>query len=268
MSEWRFAVKRLREAFAMFTSDDPIEELHIRACNKGGKTESIGKYVIECLKKAPDLDGVALPQWEGPVHACTFCIDYPQQKLSVQQTLLRLLGDWPYKPRFKGDEILSSLRVKPIGGDDDEKNWSLLVCLSEDNPNAGTGARADLSWFDEPPTMRILREMRKAPHANRKGLRIIGNTPIEIERWYELSQDYGETPRSTLRRVDEDRAECRWSLSEVANWVLSPTDKAKLRRQYERDPHRDAREHGDYIDASGSCPFDVERLREMLKVSA
>ena len=262
---WRWGVERFRPAFSLFTDPEPIDELHLRGPNSSGKTESIWAYIFACLRKQEFLDGVRLPQWEGPLHAVCLCRDYPQQKLSVQQTVLRISRGWPCKARYKGDEILSSLRVKPIDGDDGPEWWSQIVFLSEDNPESGTGARADISWFDEPPVMRILRELRKAPHANRPGIIVIGNTPTEIEKWWELAKDYGETERATLRRVDQERAEVRWSLSEVADWIHSPAAKDKLRRKYANDPLRDAREHGDYIDASGTCPFDNKALKAMLE---
>lgn len=264
LEKWRFGVKRLRDAFKLFVANRPIDELHLRGPNSSGKTQSSWAYIFACLVKLKELDGVKLPQWEGPIHAVALCLDYPQQKLSVQQTVLGLVGDWPHRARYKSDEILSSLRVKPVDGSDNEADWSQIIFLSEENKDAGTGARADITWFDEPPVMRILRELRKAPHANRRGIIVIGNTPTEIEKWWELAQDYGDTPRSTLRRVDEERAECTWSLHEVADWIHSSEAKAKLRRKYASDPLREAREHGDYIDASGTCPFNVERLKEWL----
>lgn len=269
MSEWRFAVERLREALRGFVIANPIEELLMRGPNKGTKTESAAKYVLECLKKAPELDGVPLPQWDGPVHGLALCIDYPQQKLSVQQTVLRLIRDWPHRARFKGDRILSSLAVAPYGEEKPESEWSELIFLSEENRNTGTGARADITWFDEPPDMDILRELRKAPHANRRGIRLIGNTPINVDQWYPIAEDYGDLgkddklTRSTLWRVDAERAQVRWSLSEVADFVLPPAEKDKLRRIYATDPHREAREHGDYVDASGTSPFDHFALAAM-----
>lgn len=113
--------------------------------------------------------------------------------------------------------------------------------------------------------MEILQELRKAGHAGRRSIILIGMTPTIRSQWAPVKEDYGDGPRSTLRRVDQDRAECRWSLGEVAPWVLSEPEKAKLRRQYERDPLANAREHGDYMDASGSCPFDLPTLELLME---
>ncbi len=263
ISFWRFAVPRLREAFALLTAPDPIDELHLRACNKGGKTEVIASYVIDCCQKRTHLDGVSLPQWRGRVEAVQLVLDYPQQMLSVQPAYLRLLGEWPHHARYKG-EILSTLRIKPVNGSDDERTWSVIQFLSQKNLLSGTGVRGDIVAFDEPPVMSILRELRKAAHAGRRMVMLIGETPTLRRQWAPLKEDYGDCPRRSIRRVDQERAEVRWSLDEVADWVLSPAEKDKLRRKYQTDPLRDAREHGDYIDTSGLCPFNLKVLEQML----
>ena len=263
LSYWRIGVPRLREAFALFAPSDGIDELALRACNKGTKTESAAAYVLACLQKRERLDGMALPQWRGPVEAAQFVLDYKQQILSVQPAYLRLLGGWPHHARYNG-EVLSSIHVQPMGGDDDETKWSVLHFLSQENRRSGLGVRADLAAFDEPPAIEILREIRKAPHAGRRGIRLVAFTPTIRRRWADLKSEYGDTPRRTLRRINQDWAEVRWSLDDVADWILSPAEKAKLRRQYEHDPLAAAREHGDYIDTSGSCPFHVPTLLEML----
>lgn len=263
LTYWKFAVPRLREAFSLFSTDG-LDELLARACNKGTKTETVAAFVVACLQKRQSLDGVPLPQWTGPVEAAQLCLDYPQQLLSIQPAYLRVLGAWPYHARYHG-EILSSLRVKPVNGSDDESTWSVVHFLSQKNTNTGTGVRGDIIAFDEPPKMEILRELRKAAHANRRSVTIIGATPTLRKQWAPLKADYGDCPRRTLRRVDQERAEVRWSLDEVADFVLTPRDKEKLRRKYATDPLKDAREHGDYIDTSGMCPFHVPTLELMLK---
>lgn len=254
---WRFAVPRVREACRLFTAADPIDELHMRACNKGTKTETEAAFVLACAQKRTELDGVPLPRWPGRIEAAQLVLDYKQQLLSVQPAYLRLLGRWPHHPRYQG-EILSSVHVQPVGGSSDESTWSVIHFLSQENKRSGLGVRADLVAFDEPPPIEILRELRKASHAGRRGLILIAETPTIRRQWAPLLADYGETPRRTIRRVDQDRAEVRWSLDDVAAWVLSPEETAKLRRKYAKDPLRDAREHGDYVNAVGDSPWQGE----------
>lgn len=266
---WRFglqdkALDRIKQAFGLFTSATPIEELHLRAANKGTKTQTKAAYVIACLQKRPHLDGVKIPQWKGPVEALQLVLDYPQQLLSVKPAYLKLLGGWPHHARFQG-EYLKSIHVMPWGGDPhDESAWSVIYFLTQKNWEAGTGARGDVIDFDEPPKIAVLDELRKAAHAGRRSVTIIGETPTKMSQWAALRADYGECPRSSLKRVDQERAECRWSLHEVADWVLSPEEKDALRRKYRRSAIPEAREHGDYVNAEGSSPWGVQGMQTLM----
>lgn len=266
---WHFAVPRMRDAFGLFAHPRaPISELYARGANGTGKTLTNAAYVLACLQKRREFDGVALPQWRGKVEGVFLSLDYKAQKLSVQPAILKLLGKWPHHARYTGD-VLSTVAIMPVNGSSDESEWSTLTLLSEENKRAGVGVRADVVAFDEPPEIEILRELRKAAHAGRRGIRVIGATPTIRRQWAPLKDEYGDSPRSSLRRVGPDWAEVRWSLDEVADWVLSPAEKDKLKREYgrdrkRRDPLYDARVFGDYIDASGSCPFDIDTLLAML----
>lgn len=257
---WRHASTQSREATKLVSQ---VDEVYARAANKAGKTEWAGALTLAMLQKRPDLDGVPLPQWRGPVSGLALSLDYNQQKLSVQQTLLRLLGKWPHHAKWKGDDILSSLRIKPMGGSDDEQEWSILTFMSQENKRAGVGARADVVWADEPPVEEIWREVRKAAHAGRHMVRLISATPIFRRQWAWLKADYGDCARESIRR-QQDVAEVRWSLED--NKILSGEEIAKLKRLFGKEPAiYDARVFGDYIDASGSCPFHVPTILKMLE---
>lgn len=265
---WRFAVPRLQQGFSGFTDPDPVTELHLRGPNKGTKSQTTAAYVVACCQKRTHLDGVLLPQWRGPIEAVQLVRDFPQQLLSVQAAYLKVLGSWPVHPRKDG-ETLKSLRIKPLGAGDDEAEWSVIHFLSQKNLGSGTGVRADIVAFDEPPVMEILRELRKAPHAGRRGIRIIAETPTKRREWWPLQDDYGESPRKAIRRVDRLRAEVRWSMDEVADWCISPQEKTDLWDSYRGDPlfgkDGGARWHGDYTSTEGSCPLDVVVLMQMLE---
>jgi hypothetical protein len=264
--DWRFGVPRLREALRLFTAPDPIDELHMRGPNKTGKTYTKAAFISACLQKRDSLDGVPIPKWDGPVKGLQLVLDYPQQLLSVKPAYEMALAGWPHKVRNNGD-YLHSIKVMPVGGNERSSvDWSVIYFLTQKNRDTGRGARADIVDFDEPPDMFFLRELRKAGHAGRRSIRLIGETPEHMREWGPLRQDYGETPRSSIRRVDEDRAEVRWSLDEVAEWVLSPDEKAKLRRTYRNDPMRDAREHGDYTNAEGSTPWGEEGFATLMEM--
>ena len=98
---WHFAVPRLKEAIGLFSGDDPIEELHMRACNKGTKSETLAAFGVAMAQKRPTLDGVPIPQWRGRVEGAQLVLDYPAQILSVQPAYLRVLGDWPHRANFR-----------------------------------------------------------------------------------------------------------------------------------------------------------------------
>ena len=263
LQDWRFAVPRLKEAFRLFTADDPIDELHMRKPNGSGGTTSLAAWVLACCQKRASLDGVPVPQWKGRVEAAQLVLDYKQQILSVQPAYMRLLEGWTFKARYVG-EALSALRIKPVNGSDNEAEWSVVHFLSQENKRSGLGVRADVIAFDEPPVIEILRELRKAAHANRRMVMVIAATPTIRRQWAPIREDYGDTPRRSIRRVDQERAEVRWSLDEVADWVLPAHTKAKMLRKYSTDPLAEAREHGDYTNTEGKCPFDVPTLLEML----
>ena len=263
---WRFGVPRLRQAFGLFTGPDPILELHARGPNKTGKTLTKAAFVLGCLQKRSELDGCQLPQWPGRVEAINLVLDYPQQLLSVKPAYLKLLGNWPARIRNNGD-YLDSIHVDHVDGAM-EKDWSVIYFRTQKNPDTARGARADIVDFDEPPSMFFLQELRKAAHAGRLGIIIIGETPEKRIEWGPIKEDYGDCPRRSIKRVDQDRAEVRWSLDEVESWVLSDEEKARLRRAYKNDPIKDAREHGDYVNAAGTSPWGELRTAALIEMLA
>jgi hypothetical protein len=264
---WHHSSDQSREATALLTE---VDEVYARAANKGGKTEWEYAVGLAMLQKRPELDGVPLPQWRGRVEGVSLEIDHEQQKLSSQQTILRLLGHWPHHASWKGNGVLASLRIQPLGGSSDQSQWSTLTFMSQENRRTGTGIRADLVLANEPPREDIFREVRKAAHAGRRIVRIIGATPIHRRQWQWVKDDYGDCPRDSIRR-QQNRAEVRWSIHH--NRALSQAEIEALLAEYwgppERktpaDPLYDARVFGDYIDTSGLCPFDIVALNRMLE---
>jgi len=259
---FRFSVPRLRDALRLFVGDDPVDELACRAANKGAKTYNLAAYVLACLQKRRELDGVPLPQWQGPVVGLCLVLDHEQQKLSVQKHILKLLGKWPVKLTWKGQGILGEVKIMPVNGSDDMSTWSTLTIMSQKNQQTGVGARADIVWADEPPNEMIWREVRKAADAGRRIIRPLGFTPTIRRQWAWIRDEYGDTPRNTTKRITRDWAECRWSLFD--NTALSEAEVAKLLREYKRDALYDARVYGDYANEAGECPFDVDTIERML----
>jgi hypothetical protein len=268
LSSFRFGVDRVGQALGLLASDDPIDELHMRGGNKSGKSYTAAAYVLACLMKRKHLAGIPLPQWRGKVKGLQLVLDYPQQLLSVKPAYLELLGNWPAKIKTHND-YLTSIHVMPEGGSrGHEADWSVLHFLSQKNMDTGRGARADIIHFDEPPKLFFLQELRKAGSPGRRSVIVIGETPEKMKEWLPLLNDYGDTPRRSIRRVDQERAEVRWSLDEVAPWIISDQEKAKLKRRYANDPLAEAREHGDYTNAAGNTPWGKEGLQTLFDMLA
>lgn len=282
LSVWHFAVPRLREAFSLLTANNSISELHSIGPNKGTKTLTDAAYIVACAQKRTHLDGVALPTWRGAVECVQMVLDYPQQLLSVQPAYFKVLGRWPHHARYSG-AILKSLHVMPVGGSPkDEREWSPIHFMSEESrKNRGTralGVRADVVGFDEPPHIDTLRELRKAAHAGRRLVLLLGYTPTVRSQWGPVIEDIGKEiggphSRDRIVRIDRRRAAVRWNLSEVADRVLSQAEKDDLLLSYlgpdmdwdhPLDPLAKARWFGDVIDTSGLCPFHLPTLQAML----
>lgn len=259
LDSFRFSVDRLREGLRLFVGDDPVDELACRAANKGAKTYNLAAYVLACLQKRKELDGVRLPQWRGPVSALCLVVDHEQQKLSTQKHLITLIGKHPHHAINKGQGILGTLQVQALDGSD---TWSSLTILSQKNKATGVGARADIVWADEPPIEQTWREVRKAGDAGRRIIRPLGFTPTVRRQWAWLRNEYGDSPRNSITRITPEWAEIRWSLHD--NKALTPDEISKLLREYKKDALFDARVYGDYANEAGKCPFDEDALEGML----
>ncbi|HMI36949.1 MAG TPA: hypothetical protein VK505_04920 [Steroidobacteraceae bacterium] len=261
LAYWTHAAPQLREATRLTTQ---VTEISVRAPAGGGKTEWGTAIVLGCAEGRRELDGIPLPFWSGRVDALELARDYNEQKLASQQTYLRLLGNWPHKIRWSGNDIVSSIRVRHADSSDDLATWSLIDFRSQENRHAGVGVRADIVRGDEPPYEEIWHEVRKAAHANRRALRLLTFTPIKRSEWWWLQREYGDGPRSRVRRVGKHWAEVRYSLKD--NTILSAARKAELIDGYEREGKLiEARVHGDYVSTEGSCPFDEKTLFAMME---
>src|SRR5882672_2661807 len=261
---WHHAVPQLAEATKLTNSK---RRLIIRAPNGSGKTEWGTALIAACSMGLDTLDAKPIPRWRGRVDALEFARDYKQQKLSTQQTWLRLLGSHPHHCRWIGDDILSSIRIRHADSTDDEATWSLVTFMSQENPQAGLGARADIWRFDEPGKQSIVHEMRKAAHANRKGLELHTFTPIRRAEWYWYKDEFGDNPRGAITHGD-GWAEVRFNLED--NTILSDERKRELRADWAKQGKERARaaEFGDYADISGSMPWGTDGLATLLEMLA
>lgn len=224
-------------------------EVFCRWPNWAGKTTWGAASVISLLQGRKSLDGEPLPVVNDPA-AAVLTLDYEQQKFSVQPAYLAALGDWPHTATWKGDGILSTLRVKPIGGGDDPKGWPLATFVSQENRKAGTGARVPIVHGDEPPVESVWREFRKSKRAGGKSVRLITATPLVRSQWWWLREDFkGCYGKPWRHRVEVHMSDVRHSR------IVTPERYEELLDEYRGDPLIKARLTAEYVDTSGCSPW-------------
>jgi hypothetical protein len=235
-------------------------EVFARWPNWTGKTNWAASAVVSMLQGRDVLDGIPLPKVPKP-SAAVLVLDYEQHKFSVQPTYLEVLGDWPHVAKYKGDNILSTLRVKPIRGGDDPMGWPLVSFLSQENRNTGVGARVPIVHADEPPVERIWRELRKSKRAGDvSAVRIITGTPLyRSQQW--LEEDFkGCQGQPFGRRVDVHMSDVRHCA------LVTPARYQELLDEYRGDPFIKARLTANYVIVDESWPWLglEDTLAEML----
>jgi len=224
--------------------------VHFRAPNVSGKTEWGAALMLAAMRGMEELDGEPVPQLHKRAQVVVGSLDYQQQKGSVQAAYLRLLGEVPHKLTWKGDGILSTLRVKHRDSVADPQNWPCAHFISQENPHAGVGFRADGFHLDEPPKMSFLQELMKAPHVGRTTLRIITDTPLVRQQWAPLKEYfkdcYGVCRGGRVEVHLDDLTKCRH---------ITPAHYRMLLDAYAGDPLREARLTAAYVDVTGSSPW-------------
>lgn len=256
---WHYANDTYRKAVESLS--DGLE-VFVRAGNKAGKTEMGSAAVVAMLQGRDTLDGVPLPKLPPRAIGAVLVLDHQQQVMSVQPAYLRQLGSWPHEVGWKSraNNIIGTIKIKQLGGSDDVRKWAVLHFVSQENPNATVGARLHVAHADEPPKEHIWNEVRARGHAGQPFIRLITATPLIRRQWAYLKKQF---PEEHVGQAFRGRIELRVSVYD--NSFLSASDKAELENLYSDDPLREARLHGDYIDASGKCPFDPSTLSFLLQ---
>lgn len=228
------------------------DEIYLHSGNGFGKTAIGAAAGVALARGLPELNGIEIPVLRTPNTGLVLSLDYEQQKLSVQQHYLRMVGKWPHEARWEG-EVLKTLRVKPQNAkSDDPKDWSLIQFMSQKNLTAGTGARAQWVHGDEPPLPAIWKEIRKAGLGLTIFPHFITATPLKRSQWWWLRADY---PLEHSGRVHNGFLRLRGSTKD--NTALLPHDIARLERQWKNltPDERATRLEGHEYDSEGSSPF-------------
>lgn len=246
-------------------------EIYLHSGNKFGKTVIGARVGVALARGSRSLDGIELPALPSPNVGIVLSLDFKQQRLSVQPAYLAAVGDWPHKPEWNG-QTLVSLRIKPEGcRSDNPKDWSLILFYSQENRRSGIGARGHWVHADEPPREEIWREVRKMGETNSVFVSFITATPLKRAQWYWLREDYpleyeGRWCNGFLRlRAPAFNPDDPDDMS-VGNAALTPADRRLLLQRYASDNDRVARITGLEMDTSGASPWKVnfEELRRWL----
>ena len=234
-------------------------EVHHRAASKGGKTQNGAAWVGAFLQQRPDLAGERMPVLGRRATGNILVRNYESQKDASQKALRDWIGDWPHRESMldTGRDLVNTFWVKPIGHmSDDFTTWSRATFISQANSTIDSvrGQRNDFCWFDEPPFIEFLREVRK----NARYI-LTTETPLDEDEWHDIAKDF----EGCIGVPREGRVELVSTLED--NRFLPEDEKATLRARYRNDPHFRARMFGEYVDAVGDCPLDVAKLQRLLR---
>jgi hypothetical protein len=257
IAHWHHASEESREATRLLSQ----AEVLARWPNWTGKTSWGAASVVAMLQGRPTLDGEPLPIVRKPA-AAILSLDYEQQRFSVQPAIMAAVGDWPHHVTKKGDDILGTLRVKPLGGGDDYHKWPVATFVSQENRKAGTGARVPIVWGDEPPNESIWREFRKSARAGERSIRLITMTPLLRRLWWWVREDF----KGCDRVVNNGRVEVH--MTDVRHCrLVTPAKYAELLNLYRGDPFIKARLTAEYCDVENASPWAdlIDVLSEMLE---
>lgn len=241
------AQRRFAEAFHRF------REVYLRAGNQAGKTHVAAHYFVALMRGVKKLDGVSMPLLGTPVSGLVLAHGREMAKESVIKAVLRAIGDHPHHLEKNGNAI-AAVWVKPDNSRSDEwADWSNMRFFVEDGQSV-EGMRLDFAWADEPPKWPLWESIRMRSRANRSFLRGITATPLDKKRWKPLREDFkgcewpdGGNGKVEIRlSVYDNKALSREHLDQVEEDSKGALQKAKLM--------------GDYIDLTGTNPFDSNGL--------
>jgi hypothetical protein len=239
--------KRCTEAISKF------REVYLRSGNRSGKTYWASRLGVALSRGKTELDGVPLPLLGTPTTAAVLCGGRAMAELSVIKAYREAVGNWPHHVERNGNAT-EAIWVKPDRSkSDDWHEWSCIRFFVEGGQSVA-GMRLDWAHADEPPDWAMWQELRMRGKANRHFVRFISATPLDKKRWLPLRDDYKG---------------CKWPEGRggKVEIVMSVYDNKALSKEDIQATENDAKGHwfkakmyGDYVDLTGTNPFDVEGL--------
>lgn len=248
---FRFKSEATRRATAALSTH---REVYLRAANRSGKTHWAAHVCVALARGLVELDGVRLPLLGAPNSGVVLAKGREMAKESVIKAYRAAVGRWPHHVEKNGNAV-AAIWVKPERSQsDDWSTWSCIRFFVEDGQSLA-GMRLDWAHADEPPKEDGWRELRMRGRANRHFVRIITATPLDKREWKWLREDF----KGCAEPAGKDgRVEFRMSVYD--NKALSAED-IKQQEADSAGPLQKAKLYGDYVDLTGTNPFDAAGLK-------
>lgn len=228
-------------------------EVYLRSGNRGGKTYWFARVGVAIARGKVELDGERLPMIGAPNVGAVLSKGRAMAKESVIKAYREAVGKWPHHLEKAGNNI-EAIWVKPDRATSNEwTDWSCIRFFVEDGQSLA-GMRLDWAHADEPPKEEDWRELRMRGRANRHFVRAITATPLDKREWKWLRDDYKGCAEPKGR---DGKIEFQMSIYE--NKALSKED-IKNTEAESAGPLQKAKLYGEYIDLTGTNPFDAAGL--------
>ena len=261
---FRFSSTQSRDFVEAFHEYD---EVALQAGNQSGKTTLAAHFFVAMMRGITSLCGdivgvegvierhppVSLPLVGTPASFLVLAQGREMSKESVVKCVLEAVGEHPHHVERNSNNV-AAVWVKPDKSrSDDWHDWSRMRFFVEDGQSVA-GMRLDGVWADEPPKWDLWVELRMRGKSNRLFLRGITFTPIDKRRWKPIREDFkgcerGLDGKKVIRmRVYDNKRLSAEHLAAVERAAKGPLSEAKL--------------NGDYVDVTGSCPFDIAGLKK------
>lgn len=265
----------MSEAQRIFVRQCMTDETYLRAGNSSGKTAIGAMLGIAMARGIEEVDGEKIPQLGTPNLGWVLTQSYKQQVDASQKAYLKWLGQWPHDISYvagKGKGYIETIYIATSGckhGMGKTCDTCSRIVFHCEESESSIGGRIDWAHADEPPKEEVWREVRGRRTAGKQFVKYITATPLDAERWGWIQDDFSGCLVYASRHVtggEKDlygtamngRAEVRCTIYD--NQALSASDIEAFLQDFRGDPFLNARIRGEYVDATGACPFDITVL--------
>jgi hypothetical protein len=253
ISAFRFSSAAQRHFVAALSK---FGEVVLRAGNQSGKSTVGATAFVASARGCEELDGEALPSLGTPNNGVVLVKGRDQAEESIVPCYRKAIGNWPHHIQ-RQDNATVAIWVKPNRSrSDDWRDWSCIRFFVEDGQDL-SGMRLDWVHGDEPPKQKEWEELRMRGKANKRFLMAITFTPIDKREWLWLKTELKGCawPKGKNNTVEI-------TLSVYDNKALSPEHIADVETKAKKSGKlSDAKLLGEYVDTTGSNPFDPDGLK-------